>query len=213
MRRSPSSCSAVGSPFSLLHALARRLAHLHHAGDRRGLTAPERNDPVDAAEQARDWWRQNEPVAASVLEPLWPAVRRYQQLAAPAFEGIIPVLRHGDPAAANLLVDEVGVVRFVDWEWAQVGDPARDLAFIGGQISAEPWYAALTETQLRAQGAVYLEERARRSGERGEELGTVLERRRAHLLHETFFVAAHLRRTGELTRSTALLEQVTALLG
>lgn len=41
----------------------------------------------------------------------------------------------------------------------------------------------------------------------------MLERRRAHLLHETFFVAAHLRRTGELTRSTALLEQVTALLG
>ena len=102
-----------------------------------------------------------------------------------------------------------GTVRFVDWEWAQRGDPARDLAFIGGPITAEPWYAALDDDLLRDQTAHYLAERSRRSGAPSEPVGPVLERRRAHLVHEVFFTAAHLHRTGEEERCAALLAQVS----
>lgn len=196
---------------TLLASLADSLAHLHHGGDRRGLTAPERIDPVGDAEAARAWWRENESGAAAVLAPLWPVVRLHQERTRTAFAQVSPVLLHGDPAAANLLVDTDGTVRFVDWEWAQLGDPARDLAVIGGQISAEPWYAALTGAQLRDQTVHYLQERARLSGERPEKPGRVLERRRAHLVHEAFFVAAHLHRTGQEERSAALLDQLAAV--
>lgn len=193
----------------LLSALAASLAHLHHAGDQAGLPDPGRPDPVGAADLAHDWWRENEPGSARVLADLWPAVRRHQQLAAVAFDDVAPVLLHGDPAAANLLVDDDGTVRFVDWEWAQRGDPARDLAFIGGPITAEPWYAALDDDLLRDQTAHYLAERSRRSGAPSEPVGPVLERRRAHLVHEVFFTAAHLHRTGEEERCAALLAQVS----
>jgi aminoglycoside phosphotransferase (APT) family kinase protein len=206
--------AAAWADETLLAALARSLAHLHHDGDRSGLPVPARPDPVGGAELAHDWWVEKEPEAATALAPLWPAVRRHQELAAPAFAGIEPVLLHGDPAAANLLVDDDGAVRFVDWEWAQVGDPARDLAVIGGQIAAEPWYAALSDAQLRAQTEHYLAARARRGGA-GQELRglparpePVLERRRAHLVHEAFFTAAHLHRSGQQERSAALLAQV-----
>lgn len=192
----------------LLSALAASLAHLHHAGDQAGLPDPGRPDPVVAADLAHDWWRDNEQRSARVLADLWPAVSRHQQLAAVAFDDVAPVLLHGDPAAANLLVDDDGTVRFVDWEWAQRGDPARDLAFIGGPITAEPWYAALDDDLLRDQTAHYLAERSRRSGAPSEPVGPVLERRRAHLVHEAFFTAAHLHRTGEQERSAALLAQV-----
>lgn len=102
----------------LLSALAASLAHLHHAGDQAGLPDPGRPDPVGAADLAHHWWRENEQGSARVLADLWPAVRRHQQLAAVAFDDVAPVLLHGDPAAANLLVDDDGTVRFVDWEWA-----------------------------------------------------------------------------------------------
>lgn len=193
----------------LLSALAASLAHLHHDGDQAGLPDPGRPDPVGAADLAHDWWRENEQRSARVLADLWPAVRRHQQLAAVAFDDVAPVLLHGDPAAANLLVDDDGTVRFVDWEWAQRGDPARDLAFIGGPITAEPWYAALDDDLLRDQTAHYLAERSRRSGAPSEPVGPVLERRRAHLVHEVFFTAAHLHRTGEEERCAALLAQVS----
>lgn len=193
----------------LLSALAASLAHLHHAGDQAGLPDPGRPDPVGAADLAHDWWRENEQRSARVLADLWPAVRRHQQLAAVAFDDVAPVLLHGDPVAANLLVDDDGTVRFVDWEWAQRGDPARDLAFIGGPITAEPWYAALDDDLLRDQTAHYLAERSRRSGAPSEPVGPVLERRRAHLVHEVFFTAAHLHRTGEQERCAALLAQVS----
>lgn len=196
---------------ALLAALASSLAHLHHDGDRRGLALPGRPDPVGDAELAHAWWREREPGTARVLAPLWPAVRRHQALTVPAFDRVSPVLLHGDPAAANLLVDDDGLVRFVDWEWAQVGDPARDLAFIGGQIAGEPWYAALTDSRLRAQAEHYLAQRTSRGGATQERPELVLERRRAHLVHEAFFTAAHLHRTGEQERSAALLAQVAGV--
>lgn len=194
---------------ALIAARVEALALLHDGGDRAGLAAPERIDPVGDAESAYAWWRENEPAAARTLDRLWPAVRRHQELARTAFARTDTVLLHGDPAAANLLVDRSGVepvVRFVDWEWAQVGDPARDLAFLGGPFHAEPWYALLREAQVRQEAELYRERRLELAGARGVEqadarhleaalsVDHLLRRREAFLLHEVFFVAAHLAR-------------------
>ncbi len=40
-----------------------------------------------------------------------------------------PVVVHGDFRIGNLVVDENGLVGVLDWEFAHLDDPARDLAF------------------------------------------------------------------------------------
>ncbi|MCT2295154.1 aminoglycoside phosphotransferase family protein [Brachybacterium muris] len=189
----------------LVAALTRQLASLHVHGGTEAATLSAVGDPVRDAEQAMNWWTGNEPEAARTLEELWPAVLRHQESTRPAFEHAERLLVHGDASAANVLVDEQGVPRLVDWEWSHRGDPARDLAFIGGQIHAEPWYAQLDESQIEHQVDVYVEARA----ELGEPLSSpagggvpdaaqlrtaMLRRRAAHLLHEVFFTSAHFHR-------------------
>lgn len=229
--------AAMWTDSALLEGHARTLAHLHAAGDRRGMPVPGRPDPVADAQAARAWWRDHEPEsAAAVVEPLWPGLERYLTARRAAFAEADAVLLHGDPAAANCLVsglDPAGErsgepleVRLVDWEWAQVGDGARDLAFIGGALHAEPWYAALDPEQIRAHAEAYLDERARRAadGSPVPVIGPLLERREAHLLHEGLFTAAHLFRVaaaGEQGAETeraartsqSLCEQIAAVVG
>lgn len=188
---------------ALLRRLAQRLAVLHVHGDTAGLEVPERIGPVAAAEDGRRWWQEHEPASAEALiEPLWPSLLARLEQTLPAFDGADRVLLHGDPAASNLLVDEGGEVRFVDWEWAQVGDAARDLAFIGGPVAAEPWYAVLTPARVRAQAEDYLTAREAEHAAAGLaapdlDLEALLVRREAHLLQEVVFTAAHLHRVGE----------------
>ena len=55
-------------------------------------------------------------------------------------------------AAAPLYAKSHSYGEYVfDWEWAHVGDPARDLAFSGGPVHADPWYAPMDERRVRAQ--------------------------------------------------------------
>ncbi|WP_262424933.1 phosphotransferase family protein [Brachybacterium sp. Z12] len=64
------------------------------------------------------------------------------------------VLAHGDLCSTNILwdgSDEVtGAprVQYIDFEWAQGDDPARDLANLGGAVHGGPWYVPLTEEQV-----------------------------------------------------------------
>ncbi|MFK5687967.1 hypothetical protein ACI3GN_15520, partial [Lactiplantibacillus plantarum] len=89
------------------------------------------------------------------------------------------------------LVDETGRPWLIDWEWTHVGDPARDLAFVGGQVHAEPWFVDLDDDGIQRQILAYLEER--------DALGAPVDaaaargmraRRDAYLLHEVFFLSA-----------------------
>lgn len=63
------------------------------------------------------------------------------------------VLAHGDLCATNVLwsrsADDPAqlVVRYIDFEWAQADDPARDLAIIGGAVHGGPWYVPLDADQ------------------------------------------------------------------
>lgn len=185
----------------LLEALARQLARLHHGGVCTGLAAPTSIDPLGEAEVAMDWWQENEPASASAGQHLCPAVRAHQEAARPAFAQIDVRFLHGDPVAANILVDADGIPRFVDWEWAQLGDVARDLAFIGGALRLEPWYARLSAGEVRDQALAYVAEREALDPGVAQhpalQIDALLARRAAFLIHEAFFTGLHLHRVGE----------------
>ena len=40
--------------------------------------------------------------------------------------------------------------RFIDFEWAGPGDPAKDLALIGGRVVGGPWYAPMGRPEIAA---------------------------------------------------------------
>ena len=66
-----------------------------------------------------------------------------------------PVVSHGDYRIGNVVVDERGLVGILDWEFAHVDDPARDLSF--GLVRA--WRFGVDEKRLGGIGDVdaYLE--------------------------------------------------------
>jgi aminoglycoside phosphotransferase (APT) family kinase protein len=66
-----------------------------------------------------------------------------------------PVVVHGDYRIGNLVVDERGLVGVLDWEFAHVDDPVRDLAF----SLVRAWRFGVPEKRLGGIGAVepYLE--------------------------------------------------------
>lgn len=74
------------------------------------------------------------------------------------------VLSHGDLCATNILWEHASVVRYIDFEWAQGDDPARDLAIIGGAVHGGPWYVPLVEEQITTFVDTYVQAR----GENGE---------------------------------------------
>jgi aminoglycoside phosphotransferase (APT) family kinase protein len=61
-----------------------------------------------------------------------------------------PVVSHGDYRIGNVVVDERGLVGILDWEFAHVDDPARDLSF--GLVRA--WRFGVDEKRLGGIGDV-----------------------------------------------------------
>jgi aminoglycoside phosphotransferase (APT) family kinase protein len=85
-----------------------------------------------------------------------------------------PVVSHGDYRIGNVVVDENGLVGLLDWEFAHLDDPARDLAFalvrawrfgvggkrLGGIGDVEPYlerYNELTGLDIRPDELDYWE--------------------------------------------------------
>jgi aminoglycoside phosphotransferase (APT) family kinase protein len=66
-----------------------------------------------------------------------------------------PVVVHGDFRIGNLVVDETGLVGVLDWEFAHLDDPARDLSF----SLVRAWRFGVPEKRLGGIGEVepYLE--------------------------------------------------------
>jgi aminoglycoside phosphotransferase (APT) family kinase protein len=61
-----------------------------------------------------------------------------------------PVVVHGDYRIGNLVVDEHGLVGVLDWEFAHVDDPVRDLAF----ALVRAWRFGVPERRLGGVGPV-----------------------------------------------------------
>lgn len=76
------------------------------------------------------------------------------------------VLAHGDLCATNILwerpVDESALpsVRYIDFEWSQGDDPARDLAIVGGSVHGGPWFVPMGERQVEQFVTAYVTARA-----------------------------------------------------
>lgn len=99
------------------------------------------------------WWREHhprtllDPGVVALLDPWRRALGRFDH----AFEGALThPLIHGDAVLTNIVFDAAGVPRLIDFEWAGPGDPAKDLALIGGAITGGPWYAPMERTEVTA---------------------------------------------------------------
>lgn len=200
----------------VIAAHARQLARLHarpYAGHG-ALTAPpdersRRMSILEPAEASMDWWRgqQDAPLDPEV-ERLWPGVRRLLREAEPAFSVLDRFAHvHGDACVVNVLVDGA-TPRYVDWEWSAVGDPARDLAYLGGEIWAEPWYLPLEPPRVRGFLEEYVTATAGLTGT-APDLEALELRRQAWLVFETFFVTLHFRRQPDGARYRTAIARLT----
>lgn len=183
---------------SALGAHARCLARLHERtwptpGE---VRTAETNPPATlrASQELRDgldWWERHRPgvLDGSDLVRLVPRVERAVATTDADFDALTRYsLVHGDPCAPNILLTSRGP-RYIDWEWARIGDPARDLAFIGGRVWAAPFYLPLTGAQVDGFLRAYLD-----AGGAGREPDpdALARRRDAWLLTEALLVAVYL---------------------
>lgn len=149
-----------------LQAHARALARLHQAPlpGRGPLAPPTEADPQGTAALRRgpmsivaeldgafDWWREHEPTVTEhpVNAPMMARARAVCEQREWAFAGMEAfVLAHGDLCATNIVWDRAP--RYIDFEWAQADDRARDVAIIGGPVRGGPWYVPMSLPQVEA---------------------------------------------------------------
>nr|WP_246425476.1 phosphotransferase [Streptomonospora nanhaiensis] len=178
---------------ALLTAHARQLAALHaraHTGCGE-VTAPAprrgaRLRLTDRLQGSLRWWRRTRPevFAEPDVARLLPRVAARVERAAPAFSRLRRfALVHGDLVPGNILVDG-GTPRYVDWEWAEIGDPAQDLAYLGGTVAAPPWYVPLDEDRVEVLLRAYAE--AAEAAGHGVDLPDLRARRDAWEVFERF---------------------------
>jgi len=103
-----------------LRTLGARLQRLHAITPPKGLGA---FDPVSIATGQAQAIFERDPAAAAQVNAL--LVRTRQLAADCAAFAVTPVMNHGDLNASNLIGP---VPMLVDWEYAQLADPAYDLA-------------------------------------------------------------------------------------
>lgn len=145
-------------------------------------------NPIVLLEERYEYWRDRAPelVEGGAGKRLEPLVREYVEAHAQTFESIPFALLHGDVITTNILVNGDDMT-LIDWEWAQIGDPARDLAVVGALRAASPWYLALTQHKEAALIRGYLD-----AGGNGTERELTIRRRVheviEHLSNALYFV-------------------------
>lgn len=179
----------------LLRAHARRLAALHRPDFPRAGRIGEPGKRLDIVEEfdgGWSWWCRTHPGITGDQEvvELACAVRSRLLSLAPAFEGIGYSVIHGDLVATNVLVDHEGVPRYIDWEWARIGDVANDLALIGGTVTGGPWYVPMDEATIDEFLADYRDACRERGGPL-EDPRRLRARRDAWELTERFLTSLH----------------------
>jgi aminoglycoside phosphotransferase (APT) family kinase protein len=113
-------------PPELAEDFVRRLAALHEADWASEIASDESG--VDATHAAIDRWHRVYRVETDVVIPLLEEGAAWLHHHAPNPERIGIV--HGDPGPGNFVHDGSRVIAFTDWEFAHVGDPAEDWAYL-----------------------------------------------------------------------------------
>ncbi len=131
----------------LLTAHARQMAVLH--AEPHPIGNPPPSLTAKLAESLETWRRFHPRVFDDPeVTRLTGLVERHAAAAGPVFARLDRLaLVHGDLAVPNIVVDR-GTPRYVDWEWGRIGDPARDLAHLGGSIAAAPWHLDLPAERI-----------------------------------------------------------------
>lgn len=126
-----------------------------HSGPRWDVELQEKDIvPVDLVEgfrRARAWWTDNAPEIACSAEvvALGNRVDRFISARAWASENVESCAIHSDLCATNIVFDSQNQVKLIDWEWAENGDPAKDLAYVGGEAYCDPWYVPMSRAQVK----------------------------------------------------------------
>ncbi|MFT3887380.1 MAG: aminoglycoside phosphotransferase family protein [Arachnia sp.] len=199
----------------LLRAHARRLAALHRPAY--ALAGPigreaGRLDIVAEFDGGYSWWRGAHPDIAERAEAAGLArlIRRRLVDAAPAFAAIDYSFIHGDLVATNIVVDDAGTPRYIDWEWARIGDVANDLALIGGRVTGGPWYVPMDDATVDGFLREYLAAREEQDPGAAEPLDQLRERRDAWELLERFLTSMHFELQSRHAPNAAMYAQATA---
>ena len=178
---------------------ARQLARLHRPGF--ALAGPLGAagaviDIVGEFDQGLQWWRTSHPEVTDDDEvaALARDIRARLVAATPDFEGIRYSFIHGDLVATNVVVDASRTPRYIDWEWARIGDVAQDLAYIGGEVTGGPWYARMSGATVTEFLTAYCAARAAQSDGQVEPLDRLRRRRDAWELVERFLSSLHFSR-------------------
>lgn len=100
---------------------------------------------------ARLWWQNNDPQTADSerVASLGDRVERFIESNEWACEGAYACPIHSDLCATNIVFDNEGHPRLIDWEWAENGDPAKDLAYVGGEAYCDPWYVPMSRAEVK----------------------------------------------------------------
>jgi thiamine kinase-like enzyme len=174
--------------------------------------AGSRLDIVEEFDGAYAWWRGAHPEVAkqAPVAALARLIRPRLVAASPAFEGISYALTHGDLVATNIVVDDSGIPRYIDWEWARIGDVANDLALIGGSVTGGPWYVPMDEETLDAFLHEYHAARAEHSPGETEPIARLRARRDAWELMERFLTSLHFELQSHRASNATMYARATA---
>lgn len=170
-----------------LRAHASGLARLHRdrfmgrggfgsGADPLGGLAPGPMSLLAEFDAAMAWWQEHHPDLCQDARTtaLVAAARAVCAAAEPYFDELVAYpLVHGDLCATNVLWDG-GTPHYIDFEWAQTDDPARDLAIIGGPVHGGPWYVPLDDAGVDG----LLDQYVRESARLGHDLDRAVLRRR-----------------------------------
>ncbi|MCB0209457.1 MAG: aminoglycoside phosphotransferase family protein [Anaerolineae bacterium] len=144
-----------------LEAHARTLARLHrqkfNVHGAVGQLSDASYDFLHRFDVAVEYWRTHHPylLEIPIVQRLLPRIRHYIAGNNDLFTGLRRFcLVHGDAHPQNILFDG-DRLRYIDWEWAVVGDPACDIAMIGWDIPTH-WQMELTGERLEEFIEAYL---------------------------------------------------------
>ena len=181
---------------ALLMAHARQLAKLHdpHYEGAGALGADKTTiDLVREFDEGYAWWQESHPDVTDIdgVATLGAEVRKRLLVARPHFEDMHCSFIHGDLVATNVVVDREGVPRFIDWEWARIGDVAQDLAYIGGSVVGGPWYVSMKPPTVKRFMAEYMTAAAAQPQWNDESFERLQGRRDAWEVYERFLSSLH----------------------
>jgi aminoglycoside phosphotransferase (APT) family kinase protein len=122
--------TAGRSDRSMAPELARdfvaRLHELHDTAWEQELELD--GSPADATHTQIERWLAVHRAASQLPDPLVEEAAAWLHLHAPALER--PAIVHGDPGPGNFVHDGSRVLAFTDWEFAHLGDPMEDWAYL-----------------------------------------------------------------------------------